>query len=307
LKYPEINKSTDPAVITIGTYDGVHIGHRKIIKRLVETAEEKNLTSKLLTFFPHPRMVLQQDVDIKLINTITERKKILSKTGIEELVIYPFTKEFSRLKAEEYVEEILVKKLNAKHVIIGYDHRFGRNRRADINDLREFGEKFDFNVEEITKEEMNEVAVSSTKIREAVQEGNLEQAHHYLGDPFILTGTVERGKGMGKKFGYPTANLKIEEDYKLIPKNGVYVAHSTIDGKDHFGLMSIGTNPTVGGKKQSIETYFFDLDKDLYDRELCIEVLKRIRGEKHFADTQKLEESMKKDEKFARGYIQDKF
>lgn len=307
MEHPQINNSPDPAVITIGTFDGVHIGHRKIIKRLIETAEEKDLTAKLLTFFPHPRMVLQKDVNIKLINTIEERKRILSATNLDELIVYPFSKEFSRLKARDYVEEILVDKLNAKHVIIGYDHRFGRNRRANINDLKDFGKEFGFAVEEISKEEMDEVAVSSTKIRKAVQNGDLTRANDYLGKAFMLTGTVVRGKGLGKGFGYPTANLNIPEDYKLIPQNGVYVAHSTIDGKEHFGLMNIGTNPTVGGEKRSIETYFFDLEKDLYDRELCIRVLKYIRGEKHFSDTQKLEDAMKEDEQFARDYIAENF
>lgn len=302
-----MDKSEKPGVITIGTFDGVHRGHRKIIERLVALGKEKKLTTKVLSFFPHPRMVLQQDADIKLINTLDERKNLLLETGLDELIVYPFSKEFSQFSPEKYVHEILVEQLHAKYVIIGYDHRFGKDRAADIEDLKNFGEKFDFEVEEISKEAMDQVAVSSTEIRKAVQQGDLEQARNYLGAPFILTGEVKRGKGMGKKFGYPTANLNIEEDYKLIPPDGIYIAHSQIDGNSHFGLMSIGTNPTVGGKERTIETYFFNLDKNLYGRSLCIEVLKRIRGEVHFSNTKKLQEAMRQDEDFARDYIQNNF
>ncbi|HSP11028.1 MAG TPA: FAD synthetase family protein, partial [Salegentibacter sp.] len=183
-------------VVTIGTFDGVHIGHRKIIERLVNAAKAGNLESVILTFFPHPRMVLQQDSDIKLINTIEERKEILSKTGIDHLVVHPFTHQFSRLTALEFVRDILVNKLKARRVIIGYDHRFGRNRTADINDLKEFGEQFGFEVEEITKEEVDQVAVSSTKIRKALQDGRVERANNYLQQPFSLSGTVVKGRGL---------------------------------------------------------------------------------------------------------------
>ncbi|WP_372919629.1 bifunctional riboflavin kinase/FAD synthetase [Salegentibacter sp.] len=294
-------------VVTIGTFDGVHVGHRKIIERLVNSAKAGNLESVILTFFPHPRMVLQQDSDIKLINTIEERKEILSKTGIDHLVVHPFTHQFSRLTALEFVRDILVNKLKARRVIIGYDHRFGRNRTADINNLKEFGEQFGFEVEEITKEEVDQVAVSSTKIRKALQEGRVERANNYLQQAFSLSGTVVKGRGLGKDFNYPTANLHVAEDYKLIPKDGVYVAKAEIDGEIFFGMMNIGTNPTVGGTKRTIETYFFDLHKDLYGRTLKIEMLIRIRDERKFDSVDALKVAMKQDEFFAKQYIRDNY
>lgn len=300
-------KSDHPTVLTIGTFDGVHAGHQKIIQRLVSTAAASDLESVILTFFPHPRMVLQKESDIKLIYTIEERKQILEKTGIDHLVIHPFTQQFSRLTAEEFVRDILVNKLKARRVIIGYDHRFGRNRTANIDTLREFGEKYDFEVEEISKQEIEDVAVSSTKIRNALDEGRVEKANRYLQHPFTLTGKVVKGKGLGKQFGYPTANIIIEEEYKLIPKNGVYVVRSVIDEINYFGMMNIGTNPTVGGKERTIETYFFLLDKDLYGKTLQINLLTRIRDEKKFESVESLKIAMKQDEAFTDRYIRDNY
>ncbi|MEC8884065.1 MAG: bifunctional riboflavin kinase/FAD synthetase, partial [Bacteroidota bacterium] len=255
-------------VVTIGTFDGVHLGHRKIIDRLLASAQSNDLESVVLTFFPHPRMVLQKDTGIKLINSIDERIALLEASGLDHLIIHPFTKAFSRLTAEEFVKDILVDQLKARKVIIGYDHRFGRNRNANIEDLKAFGTQYDFEVEEISKQDVDDVAVSSTKIRKALNEGDLTKANEYLGYPFMLNGIVSRGKGLGKKFNYPTANLKIEETYKLIPAKGVYVARASINGKEVYGMMSIGTNPTVGGSDLTIETFFFDFDADLYDQYL---------------------------------------
>lgn len=294
-------------VITIGTFDGVHAGHQKIIERLVSTARNSELESVILTFFPHPRMVLQKESDIRLINTIEERKQILEKSGIDHLVVHPFTQQFSRLTALEFVRDILVNKLKAKKVIIGYDHRFGRNRTADINTLKEFGKQFHFEVEEISQQEIKDVAVSSTKIRNALHEGRVEKANSYLQHPFTLTGTVVKGKGLGKDFGYPTANLHIKEEYKLIPKNGVYVVQSDIDGERYFGMMSIGTNPTVGGEDTTIETNFFSLDKDLYNKKLQIEMLIRIRDEKKFDTIESLKVAMKQDQAFSERFIKDNY
>ena len=294
-------------VVTIGTFDGVHAGHRKIIDRLVNSAHANNLDSVVLTFFPHPRMVLQKESNIKLINTIEERKQLLEQTGIDHLVIHPFTHQFSRLTALEFVRDILVNKLKAKKIIIGYDHRFGRNRTADINDLKQFGKDFGFEVEEISQQDVEQVAVSSTKIRKALIEGRVEQANIYLQSDFTLKGIIVRGRGIGKDLGYPTANMEIPEDYKLIPKNGVYVVRSVLDGRTIFGMMNIGTNPTVGGKEQTIETYFFDLEKDLYGKEFTIEMLVRIRDEKKFNSVQELKIAMKQDQAFSSQYIKDNY
>lgn len=290
-------------VVTIGTFDGVHVGHRKIIQRLLSSAEGSELESAVLTFFPHPRMVVQEDADIKLINTIDERKELLGQTGLDHLIVHPFTMEFSRLSAEAYVEEILVDKLRAKKVIIGYDHHFGRNRRANIHDLKRYGEQYGFEVEEISKQDIDDVSISSTKIRKALSSGDIERANTYLGHPFILSGKVTRGKGLGRQMNYPTANLEIVEKYKLIPAKGVYVVQSTIGNTLYYGMMSIGTNPTVGGQDLSIETYFFNLDQDLYDKQLEIQVLKRIRDEKNFSGIEELIKAMKADEQFSKSYI----
>ncbi len=293
-----------PTVVTIGTFDGVHIGHRKIIRRLIEIGRNGGLEPTILTFFPHPRMVLQKDSDIKLINTIEERVMILEKTGIKNLIVHPFTMEFSRLGAKEFVENILVEKLHAKKVVIGYDHRFGRNRTADINDLKKFGTEFDFEVEEIPKQDIEEVAVSSTKIRKALNEGNIKKANSYLGNPFMLTGEVVHGKSLGKSLGFPTANLYIEESYKLIPKNGVYIVRCNIEGKDFFGMTNIGTNPTISDEnKQSIETNFIDLEMDLYGRKLQVDLLERIRDEEKFGSYEALSKAMENDKRISMDYL----
>lgn len=300
-------ESDHHTVVTIGTFDGVHVGHQKILERLVNTAKASNLESAILTFFPHPRIVLQKDAGIKLINTIEERKEILAKSGVDHLIIHPFTQQFSRLSAREFVRDILVHKLKAKKVIIGYDHRFGRNRTANIEDLREFGLEYGFEVEEISKQDVEEVAVSSTKIREALLEGAVEKANRYLKYPFSLAGIVVAGKGLGREFNVPTANLEIKEEYKLIPKNGVYVVRSIIEGETVFGMMNIGTNPTVGGTEKTIETHFFDIHKDLYGKYLNIELLTRIRDERKFDTVEDLKRAMKQDEAFSRQFIRDNY
>ena len=295
---------SNSSVVTIGTFDGVHIGHLAILNRLIKTAQKENLESVVLTFFPHPRMVLQKDADIKLINTIEERKRLLEKTGLDQLIIHPFTKEFSRLTALEFVRDILVNQLNLKKIIIGYDHRFGRNRNATIEDLKEFGKTYDFEVIDISAQQLEEVSISSTKIRTAIKEGNIETTNKYLGYPFMLSGTIVKGRGIGKTLDFPTANLQIEEEYKLIPKEGVYVVQSQISGKKVFGITNIGTNPTVGGTQQTIETYFLDYNEDLYHQHIQLEFLSRIRDEKKFNSVEDLKNAIQEDEIFARNYIE---
>ncbi len=304
-EYPSVSSyhNPNPSVVTIGTFDGVHIGHRAILNRLTKIADKENLESVVLTFFPHPRMVLQKDAEIKLINTIEERKILLEKTGLNQLIINPFTKEFSRLTALEFVRDILVNQLHLKKIIIGYDHRFGRNRLATIEDLKEFGKTYNFEVIEINAQQLEEVSVSSTKIRKALEEGNIETTNKYLGYPFMLSGTIVKGRGIGKTLDFPTANLQIEEDYKLIPKKGVYVVQSDISGRIIYGITNIGTNPTVGGKKKTIETYFLDYNEDLYHQCIQLEFLTRIRDEKKFKSVKELKDAIREDEKFARNYL----
>lgn len=298
--------SQRPSVVTIGTFDGVHIGHNAILKRLVETAEKENLDSVVLTFFPHPRMVLQQSDDLKLINTIEERADLLEQTGLDHLVIHPFTHAFSRLTSLEYVRDILVNSLNAKKIIIGYDHRFGRNRTANIENLKEFGLTFGFSVEEISAKEIDDVAVSSTKIRKALAVGEIESANSYLGYNFMISGKVVQGKAIGRTINYPTANLELKENYKLVPKNGVYIVKSILNNNTVFGITSIGTNPTVGGGEKTIETYFLDFEKDLYGEEITIEFLKFIRDEKTFDSIETLRREIVKDEEFAKRFLKNR-
>jgi len=286
---------TQDTIITIGTFDGLHIGHRTILERLINNAKTQKLQSTVLTFFPHPRMVLQKDSDIKLLNTIKEKIKIFEKTGLETLIIHPFTVEFSRLSATEFVRDILVNTLRTKKIIIGYDHRFGRNRNANITDLITFGNSLEFEVEEITAQEVNDVSVSSTKIRKALNEGDIQTANSYLGYEYMLTGTVVSGKGLGRQINFPTANLFIEETYKLIPKNGVYVIKSELFNETVYGMMNIGFNPTVEGTEKSIEIHFFDFNKDLYNQEIQVDLLHRIRDEHKFSSVEALQQQLQKD------------
>ncbi len=290
-------------VITIGTFDGVHIGHQKILNRLVTISDKKDFEPTVLTFFPHPRMVLQKDTNIKLINTIDEKTILMKSFGVQNLVVKKFSKQFSRLTAVDFVRDILVNELNIKHIIVGYDHRFGRNRTANIEDLKSFGDTFDFTVEEITAQDINDVTVSSTKIRNALLEGDIKTANSYLGYNFMITGTVVSGKGLGKTLNYPTANIKIKEDYKLIPKQGVYVVKSEINNKPVFGMMNIGMNPTVEGTKQSVEIHFFNFDDNIYDQTLKVELLERIRDEQKFESLEALKSQLKKDEQTSKEFI----
>ena len=293
----------ESTAITIGTFDGVHIGHRTILERLIKNSKSLGLKSTVLTFFPHPRMVLQKDSDIKLLNTIAEKTRILENLGLDILVIHPFTKDFSRLTATEFVRDILVNTLKAKKIIIGYDHRFGRNRTANITDLRAFGNALDFEVEEISAMEVDSVSVSSTKIRKALEVGDIVTANTFLGYDYMLTGTVKKGKGLGRNLGFPTANLHIDAPYKLVPKNGVYVVHAEIDGQKVFGMMNIGYNPTVDGKHHSIEIHFFDFAKDLYDSQLQVNCFARLRDEHKFDSVDALKSQLRKDKKTALALI----
>lgn len=296
--------NTQGSVVTIGTFDGVHIGHRAILQRLIDSAQKQQLASVLLTFFPHPRMVLQVQTNIQLINTLEEKKQLLAQTGLEHLIIHPFTIEFSRLTALTYVRDILVNQLKAKKIIIGYDHRFGRNRTATIQDLKEYGKTYGFSVEEISAQELDDVAVSSTKIRKALEQGAVETANEFLASTYSITGTIVKGKALGRTIGYPTANLKIDETYKLIPKKGVYIVCATIDDKLYYGITNIGTNPTVGGTQTTIETYFLDCNTNLYERDVTLQFLKYIREEALFDGVTSLQKAIQQDESYARHYLE---
>lgn len=287
--------SPTKTIVTLGTFDGVHKGHASILEELVTNSRDMGCESVVLTFFPHPRMVLHQNSDIRLLSTMDEKAELLKSHGLDNLIIHPFDVNFSRLTAEEFVKDVLVDKLNIRKIIIGHDHRFGRNRTANIDDLIRFGEQYGFEVEKISALAVNEVSVSSTKIRNALTVGDVATANDFLGYPYFLTGTVVKGKQLGRTIGFPTANIKIEEDYKLIPANGVYAVSSEIDGTIVHGMMNIGIRPTVDGTSLSIEVHFLDLDKDLYDTGIRVAIHHRLRDEHKFESFDALKEQLHKD------------
>ena len=290
--------SEKESILTIGTFDGVHIGHNKILTKLVEESKKNNLSSLIMTFFPHPRMVLQKSQEIKMINTIDEKIHLFEKTGVDNLIIQPFDENFSKIRAKEFVEEILVKKLKIKHIIIGYDHRFGKDREASVDDLKKFGLNYMFTVEEIAAQEIHSIAISSTKIRNAILKGEIKKCNEYLGRNFMLTGEVVHGDGLGKKINFPTANIEIIDTYKIIPKNGVYLVKAIINSEIYFGMMNIGVRPTIGGKNKSLEIHFFNFKDNIYNKTISVEIICKIRDEEKFSSIDELKIQLKKDEQF---------
>lgn len=299
--------SAKKTIITIGSFDGVHIGHQKIIENLIQNANTSQCESLILTFFPHPKMVLLEQSEILLLNTIEERCQLLDKTNLDHLIIHPFDEKFSQLSAEDFVKMILIEKLNIKKIVIGHDHHFGKNRSANIDDLVVYGEKYGFDVEQISAQEIAAVAVSSSKIRVALEHGNIQLANEFLGYSYFITGIVQEGKQLGRTIGFPTANLKIEENYKLIPKKGVYIVKSHINNIIVFGMMNIGTNPTVGGNSLSIEVHFLNFEGDLYHQKLEVSLLHFIREEQKFGSFDLLKQQLFEDKKYSQDYIQQQF
>ena len=296
-------KATKPTVATIGTFDGVHLGHRKILELITKNAKETNLESLVLTFFPHPRIIVHEDTEMKQLNSLNEKKELLTNLGIDNLIIHPFDMAFSRLTAEEFVRDVLVSTFKIQKIIIGYDHRFGINRTANINDLIAFGNRFEFDVDQISAEEINEVFISSTKIRNALAEGNVKLANSYLGHPYTLSGKVMKGNQLGRTIGFPTANIKIEENYKLIPSNGVYIVKSSVKGIIYCGMMNIGNRPTINGNTQSIEINLFDFDQNIYGETLTVIILHKMREEQRFESLEALKAQLIIDKKTAQEYF----
>ncbi|MCD6542904.1 MAG: bifunctional riboflavin kinase/FAD synthetase [Flavobacteriaceae bacterium] len=290
-------------ILTIGTFDGVHIGHQKIIERLNQIKSKNKDRSVILTFFPHPRKILNQGHEIKWLNTMDEKVQLLDKFGLDLLIIEPFTKEFSELSALDFVKHLLVDQLYIKNMVIGYNHQFGKNREGNFEQLKEYGEIYNFNVEKITAQEIEDVSVSSTKIRKAIEEGNIKKANAYLGYNYLLTGEIVKGQGLGRKLNFPTINLNIEETYKLIPKTGVYIVKTTIEKTTFYGIMNIGFRPTVNGKNKTIEVHLLDFTGDLYGKKMQIEVLKHLRDEQKFSSLDDLILQIKKDEITARRWM----
>ena len=295
--------SDKKTIVTLGTFDGVHLGHTEILKKLTQNTNKGAFESTVLTFFPHPRIILQGKSDLKLLNTINEKIELLEKIGIDNLIIHPFDGKFAELSADAFVKSILVDQLHVQKIIIGYDHRFGKNRTANIDNLITFGTQYDFEVEQISAQEIDEISISSTKIRTALEEGDIQLANEYLGYQYFLSGTVVKGKQLGRTIGFPTANILLEEDYKLVPQNGVYIVRVEIDGKTIFGMMNIGFNPTVQGKEKTIEVHLFDFDSDIYNCKIQVSIVQRIRSEKKFESVELLKQQLNKDKEFSLHYL----
>ena len=294
-------------IVTLGTFDGVHLGHQSILKKLLEATENGVYESVVLTFYPHPRMVLQQEYSLQLLNSIEEKTVLFEQFGIDHLIIHPFDESFSKLSAEAFVQKILVDQLHIHKIIIGHDHRFGENRTANITDLIQFGKKYNFEVEQINAEAINKIAVSSTNIRTALANGSIQLANRYLGYDYFFSGKVILGKQLGRTLGFPTANLILLEPYKLIPKEGAYIVYSALNNTRIFGMMNIGNNPTLGENERSIEVHFFDLNEDLYDSVLCISLLAFIRPEEKFSSVEALKTQLEKDRDFSKKFVKDNF
>ena len=295
--------ASEGSIVTLGTFDGVHLGHQQILKQLIDTSQQSKLKSVLLTFSPHPRMVLQPDISMRLIQTIEERERALRKTGLDYLVIHPFSEKFSRLSADDYVKLILVEKLNVRKVVVGYDHRFGRNRTASLEDMYNYADIYDFEVIEIDAKKIKSTAVSSTKIRKAIDEGDIALANSYLGDPFTLEGVVVHGDKRGRELSYPTANIELQNKHKIIPKQGVYLIQSDLDNQVVYGMMNIGTKPTFDTTNPGVEVHFFDWNGDLYGQTLQVKLLKWVREEQKFDSVEELQAQIHADERYCRSYI----
>ena len=292
--YNEVKRS----VVTIGTFDGIHLGHKKILSRLIKSSKNKDLNSVVLTFFPHPRIILNKYNEVKMIDTLDEKIIHLNEIGIDSLIIHPFDKNFSLLSANQFIKDFLVDKLKIKHIIIGYDHRFGKGREASVTDLKNYADDYDFTVEEIKAQEIEKITVSSTKIRNSINQGDIKTTEKYLGRYFNLTGKVVKGDGLGKKINYPTANIFIEETYKIIPKDGVYLVETIIKDKLFKGMMNIGHRPTIGTNVKSIEVHLFNFNEDIYGQVISIKMISKIRDEKKFSSIEALKGQLVKDENY---------
>lgn len=298
-------KKVNNAVVTIGTFDGVHFGHRKIISRLTEVAKRINGESVILTFFPHPRMILNpEDANLKLITTIEEKAQLLENLGVDHLIITPFTRDFSNLTAETYIRQILVEKIGTSRIIIGYDHHFGKDREGNLAQLQRFSTEYNYEVEEIPEQDIRDVAVSSTQIRQALIRGDVKTASEFLGDPFSLFGLVIKGDQLGRTLGFPTANLLIEDNYKLIPGDGIYAVQIKL--QDDFsitdstptiynGMAYIGNRPTINGMSKNIEVNIFDFNRDIYRQFITVKFLHFIRGDIRFDNLELLKQQINSD------------
>lgn len=296
--YRHINEfsSKKNVVITTGTFDGVHLGHKKIIEQVVSAAKKISGESVILTFFPHPRMVLYPESnDLKLLNTIDERIELLKDSGIDHLIIHPFSMEFSRITSLDFVRDILVNKLNTKRLVIGYDHHFGKNREGSFQHLKEYGPLYGFEVEEIPAQEIQQINISSTKVRNSLLIGEIKSANQFLGYPYFINGTVVEGDKIGRELGFPTANIKVDEAYKLIPGNGVYAVKVNIEQQSFSGMLNVGNRPTLNGEEETIEVNIFNFNEQIYNKPIRIEFFEKIRNEIKFNELSELQQQLNND------------
>ncbi|MBW3469427.1 bifunctional riboflavin kinase/FAD synthetase [Arthrospiribacter ruber] len=295
------------AVVTSGTFDGVHLGHQKILQRLSNIAKEIGGETVLITFWPHPRMVLYpNEHKLKLLSTFEEKSRLLKNFGIDHLLTIPFTKEFSNLSSGEFIQKIIIDTIQTRKLVIGYDHRFGKNREGSFAYLKENKHKFNFDLEEISREDVDDVGVSSTKIRKALEEGNVQIANEYLGRDYEINGIIIKGQQLGRSIGFPTANIHVPHDYKLIPCNGAYAVTVYVEGSRYNGMLNIGMRPTVNGESQTIEVNLFDFDGDLYDKRVCVHFKSYLRPEKKFAGLEALKYQLAKDKEDAQRILTQK-
>ncbi|KPQ10277.1 MAG: bifunctional riboflavin kinase / FMN adenylyltransferase RibF [Algoriphagus marincola HL-49] len=288
-------------VVTSGTFDGVHLGHQKILQRIREIAKSINGETILLTFWPHPRLVLYpKEHNLRLLSTFEEKAKLLRQFGIDHLISIPFTREFSQLTSQEFIQSILVDKIKTKKLVIGYDHRFGKNREGSFEYLQQHSGEFGFDLEEISRQDVDEIGVSSTKIRNALESGDIITANNFLGRPYELNGLVIKGQQIGRSIGFPTANVHIPNSYKLIPKDGVYAVEASVNGSLYKAMLNIGNRPTVDGSSKSVETHLFDFEGDLYDKQITIYLRDYLREEQKFESLEALKSQLLIDQQRAK-------
>ncbi|MEZ4829063.1 MAG: bifunctional riboflavin kinase/FAD synthetase [Bacteroidia bacterium] len=294
-----------PTVATIGTFDGVHLGHRVILDRLKASAREESSRSLVITFHPHPRLVLfPENNPLRLLQTLEEKIETLESIGIDKVLVIPFSKDFSRIPSKAFIRDILIQTADIRKIIIGYDHKFGKNRTGGIEELRELADEGNYKVEEIPAQTIDNANISSTKIRKALAEGDATAANLYLGYPYSFAGTVIHGEKQGRKLGFPTANIDPEDPRKLIPRDGIYFVQAKVEGENHWGLMSIGKKPTMGEFERSQEVWLYNFDRDIYGKNIRVNVLEWMRGEEKFDSLDALIAAMNRDKQIGEELIQ---
>ncbi len=291
------------SVIALGTFDGVHLGHQKIIDELLQEAKKTQSIPIVVTFFPHPTHVLTPNNPLKMINSIDERVELLKEKGVDTIVVKEFTKDFSKKSAFDFIQEELLIKLNMQTLVVGYDHSFGKNKEGDYKALKQYGDQLGFNVKRVPVFKKEEVLVSSSLIREFLLKGEIQNVNGYLDYSFCLFGKVVKGNQLGRKIGFQTANIVLDYPNKIVPKTGVYVAKSKIEGENHYGMMNIGFRPTINGTTRTIEVHYFDINTNLYDKKIRVELLYRLRDEFKFDSIEALKNQLKIDKVNALTYI----